>query len=240
LNRNQKVLVIIPARGGSKRIPKKNIKEFCGKPLIGWPLSVLKNGNIADEIIVSTDSEEIAKVAQELGATVPFMRPSELADDFTGTAAVVKHAVEWYLENIGSIQYVLTVYPAAVFLSQKDLENAFNMLQSSNCQTVFSGAEYSYPIQRALCLDEQQRVSMYQPEYYSFRSQDLVKTYHDAGQFYFSKLSAIQNNISGFSNASRMLVLPRYRVVDIDTFEDFEVAQRLFMINASKKDDERP
>ena len=238
MRENLKVLAIIPARGGSKRIPKKNIKEFCGKPLIGWPLSVLNNGNIADEIIVSTDSEEIAKVAQELGAIVPFMRPSELSDDFTGTPAVVKHAVEWYLENIGSIQYVLTVYPTAVFLSQKDLENAFNMLQSSNCQTVFSGVKYPFPIQRAVYLDEQQRVSMFQPEHYSFRSQDLVEAYHDAGQFYFSKLSAVQNNISAFSNSSRMLVLPRYRVVDIDTFEDLEVAQRLFK-NASKKDDEK-
>jgi len=234
--RNQKVLAVLPARGGSKRIPKKNIKNFCGKPLIGWPLSVLKDGNIADEIIVSTDSEEIAKVAQELGATVPFMRPSELADDFTGTSAVVKHAVEWYLENIGPIEYVLTVYPAAVFLTQKDLENAFNILKSSNCQTVFAVSKYSFPIQRAIYLDEQQNISMFQPEHYSTRSQDLVEAYHDAGQFCFSKLSAVLNNISTFSNASRMIVLPRYRAVDIDTFEDFELAQKLFM-NTSKKDD---
>ena len=156
---------------------------------------------------------------------------------FGGSGFIGTH-LSSYLENIGSIQYVLTVYPTAVFLSQKDLENAFSMLQSSNCQTVFSGAEYPFPIQRAVYLDEQQNVSMFQPEYYSSRSQDLVKAYHDAGQFYFSKLSAVQNNISIFSNASRMLVLPRYRVADIDTFEDFEVAQRLF-INASNKDDEK-
>ena len=237
--RTQNVLAIIPARGGSKRIPKKNIKEFCGKPMIGWPLSVLKNGNIADEIIVSTDSEEIAQIAERFGAKVPFMRPCKLADDFTGTSAVVKHAVEWHLEHIGSIDYVLTVYPTAVFLSQKDLENAFNMLQSSDCEIVFSGAEYPFPIQRAVYLDEQKRVSMFQPEHYSSRSQDLVKAYHDAGQFYFSKLSAVQNDISAFSNASRMLVLPRYRVVDIDTLEDFEVAQRFFKI-AYKTDDEKP
>lgn len=235
----QNILAVIPARSGSKRIPKKNIKEFCGKPLIAWPLSILKSGSIADEIIVSTDSEEIAEIAQKFGAKVPFMRPNELADDFTGTAAVVKHAVEWYLKNIGSIQYVLTVYPTAVFLSKNDIENAFNILQSCDCEIVFSGTEYPFPIQRAVYLDEQQRVSMFQPEHYSSRSQDLVKAYHDAGQFYFSKLSAVQNNISPFSNASRMLVLPRYRVVDIDTLEDFELAQRLFRI-AGSREDERP
>jgi pseudaminic acid cytidylyltransferase len=226
----QKVLAIIPARGGSKRIPKKNIKEFCGKPMIGWPLSVLNDGDIVDEIIVSTDSEEIAKVAKNLGAKIPFMRPSELADDFTGTAAVVKHAVEWYLENIGSVEYVLTVYPTAVFLSHKDIEAAFNMLQASDLEIVFSGTEYPFPIQRAVYLDEQQRVTLFQPEHYSSRSQDLVKAYHDAGQFYFAKLSAVLNNISAFSKASRMLVLPRHRVVDIDTMEDFEVAERLFKV----------
>lgn len=228
--RSKKTLAIIPARSGSKRIPKKNIKEFCGKPMISWPLSFLKNGSIADEIIVSTDSKEIAQIAERFGATVPFIRPRELADDFTGTAAVVKHAVEWYLKHVGSIGYVLTVYPTAVFLSQKDLENAFNLLQSSGCEIVFSGSEYPFPIQRAVYLDEQQRVSMFQPEHYSSRSQDLVKAYHDAGQFYFSKLSAVQNDISAFSDVSRMLVLPRYRVVDIDTLEDFKVAERLFRI----------
>ena len=226
----QKVLAIIPARGGSKRIPKKNIKEFCGKPMIGWPLSVLNDGDIVDEIIVSTDSEEIAKVAKNLGAKIPFMRPSELADDFTGTAAVVKHAVEWYLENIGSVEYVLTVYPTAVFLSHKDIEAAFNMLQAPDLEIVFSGTEYPFPIQRAVYLDEQQRVTLFQPEHYSSRSQDLVKAYHDAGQFYFAKLSAVLNNISAFSKASRMLVLPRHRVVDIDTMEDFEVAEWLFNV----------
>ena len=187
---------------------------------------------------MSTDSEEIAKVAQELGATVPFMRPSELADDYTGTSAVVKHATEWYLENIGPIEYVLTVYPTAVFLSEKDLIDAFNILKSSSCQTVFAGAKYPFPIQRAIYLDEQQRVAMFQPEHFFTRSQDLVEAYHDAGQFYFSKLSAVQNNISTFSNASQIIVLPRYRVVDIDTFEDFELAQRLF-INQSKIDDKK-
>ena len=134
---SEKILAIIPARGGSKRIPKKNIKEFFGKPMIGWPLSVLKNGNLVDEIIVSTDSEEIAEVAERFGATVPFRRPCKLADDFTGTAAVVKHAVGWYLEHVGTIDYVLTVYPTAIFLSYKDLENAFNMLKSSDLRNCF-------------------------------------------------------------------------------------------------------
>jgi len=226
-----KVLAIIPARGGSKRIPKKNIKDFCGKPMISWPLDILKESSLVDEIIVSTDSEEVASVVKTLGAKVPFTRPTELADDFTGTAAVIKHAIEWYLANIGSVDYVLTVYPTAVFLSNKDVEDAFNILQSTDGEIVFSGTEYPFPIQRAVYLDDQQRVTMFQPEHYSSRSQDLVKAYHDAGQFYFSKLSAVLNDVSAFSKASRMLVLPRHRVVDIDTMEDFKLAERLFKIS---------
>ena len=226
-----KVLAVIPARGGSKRIPKKNIKEFCGKPMISWAINVLKDSNFINEIIVSTDSEEVLSVVQNLGVKTPFIRPSKLADDFTGTAAVTKHAVKWYLDNIGSVDYVLTVYPTAVFLSNKDIEDAFNILQSTDREIVFSGTEYSFPIQRAVYLDDKKRVTMFQPKHYSSRSQDLLKAYHDAGQFYFAKLSAVLNDVSAFSKASQMLVLPRYQVVDIDTMDDFKVAERLFKIS---------
>lgn len=226
-----KVLAIIPARGGSQRIPEKNIKEFCGQPMISWPLSVLKDSSIAHDIIVSTDSREIAKIAEKYGATVPFMRPDSLSDNFSSTAPVIKHAVEWYLEHVGAIDYVLTVYPTAVFLSKADLENALHMLKSSDdCEIVFSGTRFPFPIQRAVYLDDEHRVSMFTPEYYEARSQDLVEAYHDAGQFYFSTLASVQNDIPVFSTHSRMLVLPRYNIVDIDTLEDFEVAQRIFKI----------
>jgi N-acylneuraminate cytidylyltransferase len=227
---NPKILTVIPARGGSKRIPQKNIIDFCGKPMIAWPIKMLHSIKMLDEIIVSTDSEEIAQIVKNLGAKVPFARPRELSDDYTGTTAVIKHAVEWHMANVGSVDYVLTVYPTAVFLSTKDIEKAFDMLKSSDSEIVFPGTEYPSPIQRAVYLDENQRVTMFQPEHYTSRSQDLPKAYHDAGQFYLSKVSAVLNNTPYFSKASRMMVIPRHRVVDIDTIEDLKIAERHFEI----------
>jgi len=198
--------------------------------MLGWPLDVLKTSSIVSDIIVSTDSLEVKEVAEKYGARVPFIRPPHLADDFTGTSAVTKHAVEWYLHNVGLVDHVLTVYPTAVFLSADDIASAFSMLQSSDCRIVFTGTEYPFPIQRAVHLDQESKVSMFQPEHYASRSQDLVRAYHDAGQFYFAKLSAILEDVAVFSSESRMLVLPRQRVVDIDTLEDFEVAEGLFRL----------
>jgi pseudaminic acid cytidylyltransferase len=198
--------------------------------MLSWPLEVLKTCEIVTDVIVSTDSLEVKEVAQRHGASVPFMRPPHLADDFTGTAAVTKHAVEWYLRNVGSIDHVLTVYPTAVFLCADDIAAAFKLLQSSDCRAVLTGTEYPFPIQRALYLDEESRVSMFQPEHFVSRSQDLVRAYHDAGQFYFARVSAVLEDVAIFSPDSRMLVLPRHRVVDIDTPEDFEVAEGLFRL----------
>lgn len=229
--RSQKILTVIPARGGSKRIPQKNIIDFCGKPMIAWPIAMLKSIDFIDEIIVSTDSEEIAHIVKKLGAKVPFLRPPELSDDYTGTTAVIKHAAEWYLDNVGPVDYVLTVYPTAVFLRPDDIENAFELLQSSDSEIVFPGTEYPSPIQRAVYLDEKQRVSMFYPEHYTSRSQDLPKAYHDAGQFYFAKTSAVLNNTPYFTSASRMIVIPRTRVVDIDTIEDLKMAAKIFQLS---------
>jgi N-acylneuraminate cytidylyltransferase len=227
---NPKILTVIPARGGSKRIPKKNIIDFCGKPMIAWPIELLQSIKVLDEIIVSTDSEEIAQIVKNLGAKVPFSRPRELSDDYTGTTAVIKHAVEWYMANVGPVDYVLTVYPTAVFLSTKDIEKAFDLLRSSGSEIVFPGTEYPSPIQRAIYLDDQQRVAMFQPEHFTSRSQDLQTAYHDAGQFYFSKISAVLNETPFFSHTARMIVIPRHRVVDIDTMDDLKLATKLFEI----------
>mgnify|MGYP001949486693 CR=1 FL=1 len=222
------ILAVMPARGGSKRIPKKNIKDFCEKPMMSWPLNILKKIDFIDDVLVSTDCESVSRIAKENGASVPFLRPENLADDYTGTAEVIKHAVAWYQENIAAVDYVLTVYPTAVFLSKEDIEKAFGILQNEDCENVFSATEYPFPIQRAIYLDEKKRVNMFHPECYSMRSQDLEPAYHDAGQFYFSTVEALDNDAPIFSNKSRLLVLPKSRVVDIDTPEDFILAEKLF------------
>ena len=230
---NIRKIAVMPARGGSKRIPKKNIRDFCGKPMIAWPLEILKKSNIIDDIIVSTDSDEIISVCEDLDIKVPFIRPESLSDDFTGTAEVVKHATEWYVKNINEVDIVLTVYPTAVFLSNDDIETAYKILQENSCQIVFTGTEYPYPIQRAVYLEKNNKVSMFEPQYNLARSQDLKKSYHDAGQFYLAKKHAVINQISALSDSSSMLILPRERVVDIDTLEDFAIAEKLFKLSLS-------
>jgi N-acylneuraminate cytidylyltransferase len=223
-------IAIIPARGGSKRIPNKNIKSFHGRPMISWAIEAAQNSGLFSSVIISTDSDEIAEVGEMYGAEVPFRRPHELADDLIGTSPVIKHALEWYVANRGMPDLVCTIYPTAVFLQQEDLLGALDLLDESRAEIVFSGAEYAYPIQRAVYINTNGRVSMFDPEHYSSRSQDLRKAYHDAGQFYLAKPEAILNELSTFSENSAVYVLPRYRVVDIDTEEDWEVAERLFAI----------
>jgi pseudaminic acid cytidylyltransferase len=224
------IVAIIPARGGSKRIPKKNVKDFCGKPMITWPIDVLKASPLIADIIVSTDSDEIKEVAEAHGARVPFMRPPELSDDFTGTAAVTKHAAQWYRDNVGTPDYFLTVYPTAVFLNPDDIAMAMHQIELTGAEVVFSAAEFPFPIQRAVYLDELNRAVMFEPEHYYTRSQDLPKAYQDAGQFYLARPETALNGAPVFGPHASLVVLPRHRVVDIDTVEDFELAERLFRL----------
>jgi N-acylneuraminate cytidylyltransferase len=230
----KKIVAIIPARGGSKRIPKKNIKAFCGKPMIGWPIDALRASDLVSDVIVSTDSEEIKEVAEAYGARVPFVRPAALADDFTGTADVTKHAAQWYCDNVGKPDLFLTVYPTAVFLSADDLGKAVDRMTETNAEIVFSAAEFPFPIQRAVFLDGDDRALMFQPEHYYTRSQDLPKAYQDAGQFYLARAETALLAKPTFGPHTTMLVLPRHRVVDIDTMEDFEIAERLFRCSRSQ------
>ena len=225
----KKVLAIIPARGGSKRIPRKNIKSFAGKPMIHWPLEELKKNNLIKDILVSTDDDEIKRTVELLDIKVPYTRPSELSDDFTGTAKVVKHAVDWYMNNVSYVDYILTVYPTAVFLNNEDIIEAAKLLNSDDdTQIVFSGTEFSFPIQRAVSLDKKNNVKMFQTEHVHTRSQDLTKAYHDAGQFYLYRINAAIKEYSALEAQSKMIVLPRDRVVDIDEPEDFRLAEKLF------------
>lgn len=221
-------VAIIPARGGSKRIPRKNIKFFFGKPMIAWSIEEAYKTNIFDRIIVSTDDEEIASVAKEFGAEVPFMRPPNLSGDIIGTGPVVKHAVSWINENIGPIDNVCTIYPTAPFLRKNDLLSGLRILSEGECLMTFSATTYAFPIQRAFMINRQGGAEMFYPENFHKRSQDLEQAYHDAGQFYWSKMEGIDKDLEMFSNQSKPILLERFRVQDIDTEEDWNRAELMF------------
>lgn len=223
-------LAIIPARGGSKRIPRKNIKPFCGKPMIAWSIDAAKISGCFDRIIVSTDDEEIADVARAHGAEVPFMRPQELSDDYTGTIPVVAHAVQHMNEQVGPVQYACCLYATAPFVRAQDLQIGFEMLQQSNAPYAFTVTNFAAPIQRAFRITEFERIEMFNPEHFITRSQDLEEAYHDAGQFYWGSASAWLSEIPLYSEFAFPIVLPRYRVQDVDTMDDWTRAELMFEI----------
>lgn len=219
-------LVVIPARGGSKRIPNKNIKMICGQPMIYWPLKELAKSFRTDRVLVSTDDEDIVRTVQAKGLKVPFRRPAELSDDHTGTMDVVTHALDWYEEHVEPVDYVLIVYPTAVLLDIADIEAAYaKLIADKNCDAVFSATSFPFPIQRAVFEGEDQYVEMFQPQSFATRSQDLTEALHDAGQFYFCRSNTIRQSLN-FSNSQwKVQKLHRNKVVDIDTLEDFELAE---------------
>ena len=225
----KKAIAIIPARGGSKRIPRKNIKLFHGKPLIAYSIEGALKSKLFDKVIVSTDDEEIAKIAVEYGVVVPFLRPKELSDDFTGTGAVVNHALE-YLKSVGEIyDFVCTIYATAPFLDEKYLIEGFEKLKNSNAKNAFSCTSMPFPIQRTFKITENQRCEMFWPENFSKRSQDLEEAFQDAGQFYWTNINVKSDDII-FGKDSIPIILPRYLVQDIDTLEDWQRAEFMYEV----------
>jgi len=221
-------LAVIPARGGSKRIPRKNIKPFCGKPMIAWPIEAALQSGCFDQIVVSTDDAEIAEVARQYGAQVPFMRPRALADDHTATTAVVAHAIDWFATQGQMPEQVCCLYATAPFVSADDLRRGLAVLTETGSDYAFAVTSYASPIQRAIRITEAKRVEMFNPEHFNTRSQDLEEAYHDAGQFYCGRASAWQTNKMIFGPSSAPVILPRHRVQDIDTAEDWLRAEWLF------------
>jgi N-acylneuraminate cytidylyltransferase len=221
-------LAVIPARGGSKRIPRKNIKLFGGKPMIAWSIGTALQCGCFDRVMVSTDDNEIMQVAKALGAEVPFIRPPELADDHTGTIPVIAHATQWQNENGLAATEVCCIYATTPFVRAEDLQRGLQLLQSSGADYAFSVTSYAFPIQRAIRITQDQRVEMFQPQHFGTRSQDLEEAWHDAGQFYWGKAQAWLTEKPLFSQGSAPVPLPRYRVQDIDTPEDWERAEWLF------------
>lgn len=230
-------LAVIPARGGSKRIPRKNIRDFAGKPMIAWPIEAALESGCFDHVIVSTDSEEIAETAQAYGAAAPFRRPASLADDHTATRPVVIHAIEAMTTLAGAPDQVCCIYPTAPFLTADILRDSLARLEQSGAQFVFSCTSFAYPIQRALRLTADGGVAMMQPEHRTTRSQDLEPAYHDAGQFYWGRAEAFLADAPTFGPHSRAYILPRHQVHDIDTPEDFIHAEIAFRVLSEVKRD---
>ena len=223
-------IAIIPARGGSKRIPKKNIKDFHGKPIIAYSIENAINSKLFDKVIVSTDTDEIAEIALKYGAEVPFIRPKKLSDDYTGTHEVIGHAVRWLENNGNKIDYVCCLYATAPLIQPKTISLAYKELIDWKVNYCFSVTSFSFPIQRAIKISEVDAVEMFYPKYLSTRSQDLEVAYHDAGQFYWGKSNSFKKELPIFSNNVRPFILPRYLVQDIDTLEDWQRAEAMYRV----------
>lgn len=221
-------LAVIPARGGSKRIPRKNIKQFCGKPMMAWSIEAACQSGSFDRIIVSTDDEEIAEVARQYGAEVPFMRPAKLSGDYVGTIPVIHHAVDAISAQGAAVTQACCLYATAPFVSAGDLRSGQELLQETGADYVFSVTSYAFPIQRAIFVKEDGHLEMFNPEHFNTRSQDLTEAFHDAGQFYWGQGEAWSEERIIFGARSVPLILPRYRVQDIDSSEDWERAEWMF------------
>jgi pseudaminic acid cytidylyltransferase len=219
-------LCVIPARGGSKRIPRKNIRIFCGKPMIAWAIDCALQSRLFEKVIVSTDDANIAEVARAAGAETPFLRPAALADDLTPTVPVIAHAVE-ACEKMGwNIEYACCIYPCVPFLVTSDLEDALELMQINDAFFSYPVTDYVHPIQRAMRRLPSGQMQFLQPEHEIARTQDLEKTYHDAGQFYWGKASAWKAHMK-MHTAGIGLVVPNWRVVDIDNEDDWRRGELL-------------
>lgn len=218
-------LCIITARGGSKRIPRKNIKDFLGKPIIAYSIEVALKCEFFDEVMVSTDDAEIAEIALKYGAKVPFMRSPVNSDDFSGTADVVLEVLKDYLKTEKEFENVCCIYPTAPFVTASSLRKSLELLKNNAHDSVFPVCQFSYPIQRALQLDEDERVSMIWKENQSKRSQDLKPSYHDAGQFYWMNVESFMEGKKLFTSNSGSIVLSELEVQDIDTETDWKLAE---------------
>jgi len=230
-------IAIIPARGGSKRIPRKNIKEFCGKPMIAYAITAAKASGLFEHVIVSTDDEEIAQIARAWGAETPFVRPAELANDFTATVPVISHAIEACRDLGWAIDYACCIYPGVPFIQIDDLRGAFVKLTQSGGEAdyCFPVTEYPSAIQRALKLLSNGKMQSYYPEFELTRTQDLEPAYYDAGQFYWGRSGAWLSNPK-IHKSGVGYVIPNWRVVDIDTPDDWARAEILAPVIMGHKD----
>lgn len=222
-------IAIIPARAGSQRIPGKNIRDFCGKPMIAWPIAEALAAACFDQVLVSTDSPEIASISISAGAIAPFIRPPELADNHSPTVPVIRHALQWYADNVGEVELACCIYATTPLLRLTDLQRGLGMLEErTDIDYVFSVARYPSPVQRALRMDAAGRVNAMHPEHSMTRTQDLEPAYHDAGQFYWGRSRAWLDEKPIFGPGSLGIVIPADRAHDIDNPEDWTRAEVAF------------
>jgi len=221
-------VAIIPARGGSKRIPNKNVRLFAGQPMIAYPIRAAKESGLFDRIIVSTDSDEIADTAIAHGAEAPFRRPKELSDDHTATAPVIVHALNWLKDSGTPAAQACCIYATAPFVRAQDITRGLRILKEAHAATAFTVTTFAFPIFRALKVTGDGALAMFWPEHRMIRSQDLPEAFHDAGQFYWMDVARFLADPNLYSADARPIVLPRYLVQDIDTPEDWITAETMY------------
>ena len=227
-------VAVIPARGGSKRIPRKNIKPFCGKPMIAWSIEAAKQSRLFDHILVSTDDQEILEVVKFFDVEVPFLRPAELADDFVGTTEVIAHAISWMQNQDWQLDAVCCIYATASLVQPEDIKRGWKALDSGDWSYAFSVTEYPSPIFRSFKEHPEGGLEMFFPEKWEMRSQDLPVALHDAAQFYWGRPEAWMNNLQIFDQHSCPVQIPSWRVQDVDTLEDWRSAELKFRILEQK------
>ena len=223
------IIAIIPARGGSKRIPKKNIKLFLSKPVIAYAIEAVIESKLFDEVMVSTDDAEIAEIAQQYGAKIPFLRSEATSNDFASTADVLIEVLRNYEKSGQTFDYACCIYPTAVFVTAEKLQEAFHLLEQKKYLSVFPVMSFNYPIWRSL-KNENGKLSMNYPEYQNSRSQDLPVAYHDAGQFYFFKPEVLFNEKTLFTSNSGGIVIDELEGQDIDNLTDWVIAEMKYKI----------
>ncbi|MBQ4283553.1 MAG: pseudaminic acid cytidylyltransferase [Lachnospira sp.] len=228
-----KRIAIIPARGGSKRIPKKNIKEFCGKPIIAYAIEEALKSGIFDEVMVSTDSDEIADIAKRYGANVPFLRSEETAGDFATTADVIFEVLDKYEELGTHFEYGICVYPTAPFVTAEKIKQAMDVVESEDCNIVLPVVVFSYPPQRGYVLKDE-RLGMKYPENFKARSQDLERMYHDAGQFFAINVERYRQHSGIIIDGIAPMIMDEREVQDIDNETDWEIAEIKYKLMLKK------
>lgn len=221
-------IAVIPSRGGSKRIPRKNIKDFCGKPMIAWSIEAAKASGLFDHIIVSTDDAEIADMAKVWGAEVPFVRPVELSNDYAGTTEVIAHATRWSINQGWPVSAVCCIYATAPFVQVNDLRHGLKLLESGSWAYAFSATDFASTIFRSFREHPEGGIEMFFPEHFLTRSQDLPVALHDAGQFYWGRPSAWIEGKRIFDRHSVPIIIPRWRVQDIDNQDDWMRAELIY------------
>jgi N-acylneuraminate cytidylyltransferase len=228
-------IAVIPARGGSKRIPNKNIKILGGFPAIAYPIKIAKSSGLFKKIIVSTDNSEIANISKELGAEVPFLRSAKLSDDFTVTVDVIADATKYLIEQNIKFDYVCCIYPVTPLLKVERLHEAFKLITTGSWDYVFPALEFSSPIERSFKKNKSGKIEFTQEKFLNYRTQDISKTFHDAGQFYFGKTEAWVSKKSMLNGNSTFIELDKYEALDIDSMQDWDFIDKILKLNNKTK-----